>query len=190
MKKMNKKGFTLIELLAVIVILGLLMAIAIPSVTKYINQSRKKTLAGTIANYIQAVSVEVNNGDYSAIGISDKRIYAIPIDCVALEKGGQKTPFGEWFVEKYNGTSWVSSGNAAYVFVQYDGENSYKYQFAFKDSGGYGMKATNSNDINADAIGTSSDYSLPAGAVVLVPGTAIGVTGEGQNAVYTCKRAN
>ena len=30
----NEKGFTLVELLAVIVILGLLMAIAIPSVTK------------------------------------------------------------------------------------------------------------------------------------------------------------
>lgn len=29
----NNKGFTLVELLAVIVILGLLMAIAIPSVT-------------------------------------------------------------------------------------------------------------------------------------------------------------
>ena len=31
--KMNKKGFTLIELLAVIIILGVLMIIAIPSVT-------------------------------------------------------------------------------------------------------------------------------------------------------------
>ena len=30
MKKLNKKGFTLIELLAVIVILAVLMAIAIP----------------------------------------------------------------------------------------------------------------------------------------------------------------
>lgn len=36
--KKNNKGFTLIELLAVIVILGLLMAIAIPSVTRYITQ--------------------------------------------------------------------------------------------------------------------------------------------------------
>ena len=42
--KRNNKGFTLVELLAVIVILGLLMAIAIPSVTKYITQSRVKTL--------------------------------------------------------------------------------------------------------------------------------------------------
>ena len=40
----NNKGFTLIELLAVIIILGILMIIAIPSVTKYITDSRKNSL--------------------------------------------------------------------------------------------------------------------------------------------------
>ena len=37
----NNKGFTLIELLAVIVILGILLALAIPRVSQYINNSKK-----------------------------------------------------------------------------------------------------------------------------------------------------
>ena len=41
MKGLNKKGFTLIELLAVIIILGVLLLIAVPSVSKYITNSSK-----------------------------------------------------------------------------------------------------------------------------------------------------
>ena len=37
--KHKKKAFTLIELLAVIIILGILMIIAIPAVSKYIRDS-------------------------------------------------------------------------------------------------------------------------------------------------------
>ena len=90
---MNKKGFTLIELLAVIVILGLLMAIAIPSVTKYITESRKKTVASTIGNYMSAVLNDVNDLTYTFTG--HNTVYAVPIECVALERGGTN-PFGEW----------------------------------------------------------------------------------------------
>ena len=152
MKRMNKKGFTLIELLAVIVILGLLMAIAIPSVTKYITQSRKKTLTSTIGNYISALTSEVNNFEYSFTG--DDTIYAVPIECVALERGGSN-PFGTWFPAGEN--QW------AYVLVQYDDKNSsYTYGFTFKDSSGYGLNPVSSSKLNAkgDQILTSVGKAL------------------------------
>ena len=52
MKRINEKGFTLIELLAVIVILGVVMAIAIPSMNKVIDNSKKDTLIATAQEYI------------------------------------------------------------------------------------------------------------------------------------------
>lgn len=44
---MNKRGFTLIELLAVILILGIIALIAIPTVNKVIKQSRAGSLEAT-----------------------------------------------------------------------------------------------------------------------------------------------
>ena len=55
MKKMNSKGFTLIELLAVITIMGILMMVAIPSVSRTIENSRRDTFADIAHEYINAV---------------------------------------------------------------------------------------------------------------------------------------
>ena len=38
----NEKGFTLVELLAVILVLGLVLVIAVPSVNKYLKSSKQK----------------------------------------------------------------------------------------------------------------------------------------------------
>ena len=149
----NKKGFTLVELLAVIVILGLLMAIAIPSVTKYITQSRKKTLAASIHAYIDAVITQVNDGEYSFT--DSTKIFAVPIECIPLEKGGTN-PFGEWI--QSNDEYW------AYVLVQYDNINfNYIYGFTFKDSAGYGMYpiTTTKMSSNGSEIATDLFVSRP-----------------------------
>ena len=157
MKKMNKKGFTLIELLAVIVILGLLMAIAIPSVTKYITQSRKKTLTNTISNYMSALTTEVNNMEYTFT--DPAKIYAVPIECIAVERGGSD-PFGQWYP--------VSAGYWAYVLVQYDDStSSYTYGFTFKDSAGYGLAPTASTKLQESGkqISTGLTLTKPAHGV-------------------------
>ena len=57
----NKKGFTLIELLAVIVILGVIMVIAVPAVTKYIDKSRKDGFTKTASGVVDAARLYYSN---------------------------------------------------------------------------------------------------------------------------------
>ena len=51
----NENGFTLVELLAVIVIMGILMMVAIPSVTRTIENSRKDTFVDIAKSYGNSV---------------------------------------------------------------------------------------------------------------------------------------
>lgn len=74
----NKKGFTLIELLAVITIMGILMLVAIPAVSRTIENSRRNTMATTIKTYIDAVRTAVIGDEIkcgtdmiSAVGAGD-----------------------------------------------------------------------------------------------------------------------
>ena len=55
---MNKKGFTMIELMATITLLGIMLTLAVVSVSKYLNKARntaykdyEKTLEGAATNY-------------------------------------------------------------------------------------------------------------------------------------------
>lgn len=52
----NKKGFTMIELIAVIVILGIIAAIAVPSMVGYINKAEQKRLDTTARSIFNAAS--------------------------------------------------------------------------------------------------------------------------------------
>jgi len=109
-KKMNerikkKNGFTLIELLAVIIILGILMIIAIPSVTSYINNSRKSAYVDTAKEIISGARNKVNEGKLEMYDTGTT--YYIPYDYIGTENGA-KSPYGDFVY--------------AYVGVIYDGK--------------------------------------------------------------------
>lgn len=58
--KKNKKGFTLIEIIVVLVIMGILLAIAVPSVLGYVNKAKEsRFLSDARAAYLAAQSITV-----------------------------------------------------------------------------------------------------------------------------------
>jgi prepilin-type N-terminal cleavage/methylation domain-containing protein len=70
LKKRNQKGFTLIEIIAVLVILGILAAVAIPKYFDIQGDARGKAMQGAIAALQSTVTQEyakgLLNGSYNA----------------------------------------------------------------------------------------------------------------------------
>lgn len=80
MKKINKKGFTLVELLAVIVILGVLLLIAVPSVNNIITNSRKKAFLSQVKLAVENVQTTASIEKESISGTCYIKISDIDLD--------------------------------------------------------------------------------------------------------------
>ncbi|MDD3048594.1 MAG: prepilin-type N-terminal cleavage/methylation domain-containing protein [Bacilli bacterium] len=64
----NKKGFTLVELLAVIVILAIILAIAIPSITGITSTAKKNSFESAVKMLIKGVDYQVLSTPGSTAG--------------------------------------------------------------------------------------------------------------------------
>lgn len=187
MKKINDKGFTLIELLAVIVIMGILMMVAIPAVSRTIENSRKDTFLDVAKQYINATKtlwaadgIKCPNGEdashntaYTVSSALPAGTYYVKIDTeaanpdvVLLDQGG-KSSWGNAPVEGYVKitTTAAASGNVKTI-----------YSIALKDKGGHGFDSEKSEN----ALGRSDVHT--SGAAVTYP-TALANNG---GAIY-CK---
>lgn len=110
MKRKRKNGFSLIELLAVIIILGILMIIAIPSVTSYISDSRKNTYIVTAKNIINGARTKVNEGKLDTY--NPNVTYYIPYTCIPTESK-ITSPYGD-FKQAYSVVVFNNDGFSYY----------------------------------------------------------------------------
>ena len=76
--KKAKKGFTLVELLAVITIMGILMLVAIPAVSRTIENSRRDTFMDTAKAYINSDSTSWGNYSNSSLTLKSGKYNTSP----------------------------------------------------------------------------------------------------------------
>ncbi|MED4203179.1 prepilin-type N-terminal cleavage/methylation domain-containing protein [Neobacillus mesonae] len=77
LKLKEQKGFTLIELLAVIVILGIIAAIAIPAISNVISKSQAKADAQEKLQVINAARMVISNVDTEKVDTSKDGFYQV-----------------------------------------------------------------------------------------------------------------
>lgn len=153
MKKISNSGFTLIELLAVIVIMGILMMVAIPSVSRVIENSRKDTFVDIAKSYANSArtlwvadSLTCGNNNTYVSGVDDGDYYIL-IDtsnsslATLVDQGGK--------------SSWGNRDVKGYVRVNVstvsDGKRKQKFYVALTD-GTHGVYDDYSNPILADEL--------------------------------------
>lgn len=150
--KNNKKGFTLIELLAVIVILAILVAVAVPAVSRYLSQARRGTFASNANTAISNVRT-----DTTSAGLIGTAVYDLKDINNLLQKTLDKSPYGY----AYSSSSYVKA------VVNMDGTST--YYICLADTAGNGIAETIEKDVNESKVtavttdGASVSCTLPTG---------------------------
>jgi len=160
-RKNQNRGFTLIELLAVIIILGILMATAIPSMTKYIENSKKDAFWQTAKTYVNAARYGLLNDEFGNTAGSicslppTGQATVVPTSIITLEKGSKKSAWNKDLAVSY--VVCVDEGTAD--------KPKYVYYYSGKDTDNNGIPTATKEDALSRGVvkrGGASAASQPA----------------------------
>ena len=110
----NNKGFTLVETIAVIIILGVVLSIAVPSITNVVKSTNKnrmisdaETFISEVKEYVESDTIGNTSDTYTLKDIKGKTKLS-------------KSPYGEEYEE--NSYVKIDDNNNSYTVCLTDGE--------------------------------------------------------------------
>lgn len=115
---MNKKGFTLVELLGVIVILAIVLGIAIPSASNYIQRSRREAFVAVVREYVDAVQKGMASEEFLP-PVDRNNILIVSMDLIPLDKGKKESSYQAEWVKSKSYVVVINTGSADEVQYEY-----------------------------------------------------------------------
>lgn len=140
---MNKKGFTLVELLGVIVILSIVLGIAIPSASNYIQRSRREAFVAVLREYVDAVQKGMAAEDYIA-PTDQNDVLIVSMDLIPLDKGKKESSYQAEWVKSKSYVVVINTGSADDIH--------YEYFVAAQDKNRHAIPLMNVTDIRSTEV--------------------------------------
>ena len=115
---MGKKGFTLVELLGVIVILGIVLTIAIPAVSNYIDKSKREGFVTVLREYVAAVQKGIAAEEYIP-PVDNNEALIVSLDLIPLDKGKKESSYQSEWIKSKSYVVVINTGTADEVQYEY-----------------------------------------------------------------------